>query len=306
MSKIKVKETEITIIKRDNEDYISLTDMVRDIDGDQLIKNWIRNKNTIEFLGIWERLHNQNFNMVEFDLIRMDAGTNKFMMSVFQWVDKTGAVGIMSKTGRYGGTYAHKDIALEFATWISPEFKLLVIKEFERLKETEAKLLNPEWDYRRFLSKVNYRVHTDAVKENIIPVYQHISKAEEGYIYAHEAEYLNVAVFGKTSKQWKEENPDVLDGLNIRDLATVHQLTVLANLESYNAILIKEGVSPQNRLAKLKEAAITQLRSLSQYKQAYPLDSPHKIKAELEKKSLTPFDKDLKGLLSVPPEPKSK
>jgi hypothetical protein len=305
MSKIKVNETEITIIKKDNEDYISLTDMIRNTDGDQLIKNWIKNKNTIEFLGIWERLHNQNFNMVEFHHIRLEAGTNRFMMSVFQWVDKTGAIGILSKSGRSGGTYAHKDIALEFATWISPEFKLLVIKEFERLKETEAKLLNPEWDYRRFLSKVNYRIQTDAVKENIIPVYKHLSKEQEGYVYAHEAELLNVAVFGVTSKQWREAHQDsVLGGLNIRDLATIPQLTVLANLESYNSILIKDGLAPAVRLEKLKDSAVMQLRSLSQYDYSYPLESPHKLKIEQQKKNLSPFDKDLKGLLNVPPEKK--
>lgn len=301
MSKILVKDTEITIIKKNNEDYISLTDMVKKTDGDQLIKNWIRNKNTIEFLGIWERIHNQYFNMVEFDLIRIEAGTNRFTMSVAQWVEKTSAIGVISKTGRYGGTYAHKDIAMEFATWISPEFKLLVIKEFERLKENEAKLLNPEWDYRRFLSKVNYRVHTDAIKENIIPTYSVLTKDQEGYLYANEAEFLNVALFGMTSKQWREEHPDdVLGGLNIRDLATIPQLTVLANLESYNAIMIKEGISAKDRLLKLKEIAVTQLQSLSQYKYSYPIDSPNKIKQEQN----LGFNRALKGLLSIPPENK--
>lgn len=299
MSKIKVKETEITVIKEGDEDYISLTDMVRNVEGDLLIRNWIRNKNTIEFLGVWERLHNQNFNMIEFDTIRIEAGTNRFILSVYQWVEKTNAIGIISRSGRYGGTYAHKDIAMEFATWISPEFKLLVIKEFDRLKIQENKLINPEWSYRRFLSKVNYRVHTDAIKENIVPIYQNLTKEQEGYIYANEAELLNVVIFGETSKQWRENNPDlVLKGLNIRDMANIPQLTVLANLESYNSILIKEGLSAKDRLNKLKESALTQLKSLSQFKYSYSIESPNKIKYE----HTSTFNNDLKGLLGVPPE----
>lgn len=299
MSKIIVQEKEIKVIKEGEEDYISLTDMVRNVDGDQLIKNWIRNKNTIEFLGVWERLHNQNFNMVEFDHIRIESGTNSFLMSVYQWVDKTNAIGIKAKAGRYGGTYAHKDIALEFATWISPEFKLLVIKEFDRLKEQENKLVNPEWDYRRFLSKVNYRVHTDAIKENIIPSYKTLTRDEEGYIYANEAELLNVANFGQTSKQWRLENPELaIQGYNIRDMATIPQLTVLANLESYNSILIKEGHSAKDRFPKLKELAVSQLKSLSQYKYSYSIESPYKMKYEQD----STFNQELKGLINVPPE----
>jgi len=224
---------------------------------------------------------------------------------------------MMSKSGRNGGTYAHRDIAFHFAMWISPEFHLIIVKEFQRLKEQENKLLNPEWDYRRFLSKVNYRIHTDAIKDNIIPTYHDISKAEEGYVYANEAELLNIAVFGTTSKQWRLDNPNlVLKGLNIRDVANIPQLTVLANLESYHSLLIKDGLPIRQRLEKLKEAATSQLKSLSHTNYTYPIESPLKLLYEQnatlniqpsetsEKKNLTPFDQQLKGLTKVPPENK--
>jgi hypothetical protein len=297
MSKISVKGTEITVIRENDKDYISLTDMLKAKEGQFFIDSWLRNRNTIEFLGIWERLNNPDFNYVEFDVIKSVAGLNTFKISVKEWVIKTKAIGMMAKTGRYGGTYAHKDIAFEFGTWISPEFKLYLISEFQRLKEQEQKLLNPEWDYRRFLSKVNYRIHTDAIKENIIPKYTHITKEQEGYIYAHEAEMLNVAIFGITSKQWRENNPhEVLKGNNIRDFANIPQLTVLSNLENLHAHLIKQGNSPQERFEKLKAEATSQLKSLMNYKYTYPIESPRKYEQN------STFDNHLKGLLSVPPE----
>lgn len=274
MNKIQVKGTDITIIQQNDQDYISLTDMVKNTDGDQLIKNWMRNKNTIEFLGIWEQLNNENFNMVEFDHIRKESGTNRFLMSVSQWVEKTRAVGVMSKSGRYGGTYAHKDIAFEFGTWISPEFKLLLIKDFQRLKNEESKLQNVQWDYRRFLTKANYRLHTDSIKAAIEA--HKIPKSQESYIYANEAEILNVAVFGQTSKNWKQENPSLsLKGLNIRDVADIPHLTVLSNCEVMNAELLARNINAKKRLETLSEMAARQLKSLQNYN--YPIESPHKI-----------------------------
>jgi hypothetical protein len=303
MSKIKVRGTEITIIKENNNDYISLTDMLKAKEGQFFIDSWLRNRNTIEYLGIWERLNNPNFNYVEFDVIKSVAGLHSFKISIKEWVKRTNAIGILARTGRYGGTYAHSDIAFEFGMWISPEFKLFLIKEFQRLKEKEQKLLNPEWDYRRFLSKVNYRLHTDAIKENIIPKYRNLSKEQEGYIYANEAEMLNVAVFGITSKEWREENPQmVLAGRNIRDVANIPQLTVLSNLESYHSMLIREGFSSKARLEKLKVAATSQLKSLNMVHYTYPIDSPIKIQYEQD----TTFDREMKGLLNVPPENRDK
>lgn len=298
MSKIKVKDVEINVLKEGNEDYISLTDMIRAKDGDFFITDWLRNRNTLDFLSVWEQIHNPNFNYGEFAVIRNASGVNVFRISVKEWVEKTKAIGIKAKSGRYGGTYAHQDIAFEFGTWISPIFKLYLIKEFQRLKEQEAKLINHEWDYRRFLSKVNYRIHTDAVKENIIPKYTNLTREQEGYIYANNAEMMNVAVFGITSKEWKSKNPKaVLEGFNIRDIATIPQLTVLANIESYHSILIKQGLSPGDRLKRLKEEATSQLRALSNYKYSYPIESPNTIYLE----QTSTFDQQLKGLLSVPP-----
>ncbi|MBP7808390.1 MAG: KilA-N domain-containing protein [Bacteroidia bacterium] len=276
MSKIKVKNTEITIIQDGDNDLISLTDMLKAKEGNFLIENWLRNRNTIEFLGIWEAINNPNFNYPEFEGIKKVAGLNSFTISVKEWVSKTKAIGLTAKAGRYGGTYAHKDIAFEFGTWISPEFKLYLIKEFQRLKDEESKSLNKEWDYRRFLSKVNYRIHTEAVKENLIPKY---SSTIESYIYASEAEMLNVAVFGITSKEWRENNKEAdKKGLNIRDMANIHQLTVLSNLESYSSILINEGLSPENRLIKLKESAVNQLRAISKQNYTYSIESPNHLK----------------------------
>ena len=277
MSKINVKGNEITIISHNNGDYISLTDMVRNTENNHvIIGNWLRKKDTVEYLGIWERLNNPNFKLIDFDEFRINAGSNRFALSPKQWIEKTDSIGILSKSGRYGGTYAHKDIAFHFAMWLSPEFQLIIVKEFQRLKEEENKHQNLQWDYRRFLSKVNYRIHTDAVKENIIPTHPNLSPEKEAYVYANEAEILNVSVFGITSKQWREDNPkEVQQGFNIRDLANIPQLTVLANLENLNAHLISEGNSPKERFEKLKIASIKQLKSLSNYSFAYPIESPN-------------------------------
>lgn len=304
MSKINVKGIEIIILKENNKDYISLTDMIKAKDGDFFISDWLRNRNTIEYMTIWETINNPNFNYGEIATIKSQSGLNTFRISVKEWIEKTNAIGIIAKAGRYGGTYAHIDIAFEFGTWISPEFKLYLIKEFQKLKEQESKLLNVEWDYRRFLAKVNYRIHTDAVKENIIPTYKNLSKEEERYIYANEAEMYNVIIFGITSKKWREENPSlVLKGLNIRDVASIPQLTVLANLESLNAHLLREGITPKERFEKLKQSAITQLKSLSAYKYTYPIESPNTIRYE----QTSTFDKTLKAFLSVPkPEKEEK
>jgi len=293
----------ITILSEDNQDFISLTDMLKAKDGEFFISDWLRNRNTLEFLASWETINNPNFNYGEFATITKSSGLNSFKMSVKEWIEKTGAIGISAKTGRYGGTYAHKDIAFEFGMWISPMFKLLLIKEFQRLKEEEAKLLNPEWDYRRFLTKANYRLHTDSIKENIIPKYHNITKDQEGYIYANEAEMLNVVVFGITAKQWKQENASlVLKGLNLREVANIPQLTVMSNMENYNAILIKEGLTSKERFEKLKSAAIPQLESLSNHNYGYSIESPKLAKYE----QTSTFDKMLKAVLSVPPPPKDK
>lgn len=298
MSTIKVNDIDITVIKQNNKDYISLTDMLKAKDGDFFITDWLRNRNTLDYLSAWEQLHNENFNYGEFAVIRNQSGVNVFKISVKEWVQKTKAIGILAKSGRYGGTYAHQDIAFEFGTWISPLFKLYLIKEFQRLKEEEAKKLNVEWDYRRFLSKVNYKIHTDAVKENIIPKYKNLTREEEGYIYANEAEMLNMAVFGMTSKEWRSKNTEqVLRGLNIRDTGNIPQLTVLANIESYHSILIKEGLSAKDRFEKLKLEATSQLKSLSNYKYTYPIESPHSLGYQ----QTSTFDSSLRGLLNTPP-----
>lgn len=302
MSKIVVDGTEITIIKHGDEDYFSVTDIVKKFENNHtIIGNWIRRKDTLEYLGIWERIHNPDFKLLDFDEFVQRAGSNRFSLSPQMWINKTNAIGIVSKSGKNGGTYAHKDIAMHFAMWVSPEFQLLIVKEFQRLKEQEAKLVNHEWDYRRFLSKVNYRIHTDSVKENVIPKYVNLTKEQEGYIYANNAEMLNVAVFGVTSKEWKTKNPKaVLQGFNIRDVATIPQLTVLANIEAYHSTLMKQGLSPADRLKKLKEEATYQLKALSKYKYSFPIESPNTIYLE----QTTTFDQQLRGLLNVPPPSK--
>ncbi len=255
--KISVQGSQITVLKENEQDYISLTDIVRDIEnGLVLIEKWLRNKNTIEFLGIWEEIYNPGFNSPEFEGIKNQAGLNRFALSVKQWVEKTGSIGILAKAGRYGGTYAHKDIAFEFASWISPQFKLYLIKEFQRLKEEELQKLG--WDIRRNLTKINYRIHTDAIKANLIPL--ELTPQQINFIYASEADLLNMALFGKTAKQWRDENPGSKG--NIRDEANVSQLVCLANLEALNAHFIHQGLSQSERLKLLNQTAIHQMKLL--------------------------------------------
>jgi len=259
---VSVKGTDITVLVFREQDYISLTDIARHKNAgltDDLIRNWLRNRNTIEFLGIWERLNNPGFNPVEFDGFRKSAGLNSFALTPRQWIEKTGAVGILSKPGRYGGTFAHKDIAFEFATWISVEFKLFLIKEFQRLKEDENSRLSLAWNLNRTLSKLNYRIHTDAIQAHLIP--PEVTPAQAAITYATEADLLNVALFGRTAKQWRDANPK-LDG-NMRDHATVEQLLVLANLEGMNAELIHMRLSQGDRLTRLNQIAIRQMQVLT-------------------------------------------
>lgn len=257
---INVQGVEIHLMGRGQEDYISLTDMTKAFpDGDSLIKAWLRTKTTIEFLGVWERINNQDFNLVEFDLVKSHAGSNTFTMSAKRWAEKTGGIGIIARSGRTGGgTFAHKDIALEFGSWLSPEFKLYLIKEFQRFKEQESDSGTLEWNIRRTLVKAQYRTHTDAVKAYLIP--DALPSYKQGWIYANEADVLNVAMFGKTAKEWKNENPN-LDG-NPRDNASIEQLVVLASLESQNALLIEQGVKKEERMRILNELARKQMQSL--------------------------------------------
>ena len=257
MAKILVDKTEITILEINEKDYISLTDMVKNIEnGLALIEKWLRNKNTIEFLGIWEEMYNPNFNSPEFEGIKNMAGLNRFVLSVKQWIEKTNAVGIFAKAGRYGGTYAHKDLAFEFASWVSPQFKLYLLREFQRLKEEEQKQLG--WSAKRELSKINYHIHTDAIKQNLIPA--ELSQLQTSIIYANEADVLNVALFGSTAKEWREANPN-LKG-NIRDYASINQLICLSNMENLNAVFINKGISQQERLKELNKIAIQQMQIL--------------------------------------------
>ncbi|MCP4256873.1 MAG: KilA-N domain-containing protein [Ketobacter sp.] len=258
---IQVKGTDIAVTSKGDEDYISLTDMVKSFDGgNALIEQWLKNKDTVLFLGIWEQLNNPDFNSLEFEGIKNEAGRNSFYLSAKKWVKATSAIGLSAKAGRYGGTYAHKDIAFEFGSWLSPEFKLYLIKEFQRLKEEEQRRLSHPWNVHRTLAKVNYRIHTDAIQSVIVP--RQVTKKQLSIIYANEADLLNVAVFGQTAKQWRESNPDK-DG-NMRDHATIEQLLVLANLESMNAELIHLGQDQPARLTRLNQMAIRQLSILSQ------------------------------------------
>ena len=259
-NKIIVKETSITVISENSIDYISLTDMTNGMkEGSGLIGKWITNKNTIEYLAIWEKINNPHFNYPEFGVIEKESGVNRFIMSVGQWIERTKATGLLVKAGRYGGTYAHKDIAFHFAMWLSPEFQIYLVNEFQRLKEEENDRLKLNWNLNRTLAKINYRIHTDAIKENIIP--QNLNKEQINKIYANEADVLNVAMFGLTAKQWKDQN--INSEGNIRDYSSIEQLLVLANLESLNAALIKMGLSQSDRLQKLNQTAISQLKSLS-------------------------------------------
>ena len=269
MSKIKVLDKEIVVYSQNDADYISLTDMARYKDAertDYIVQNWLRNRSTVEFLGIWEQLYNPNFKPIEFDGFRKQAGLNSFVLTPKQWIEKTGAIGIVSKAGRYGGTFAHKDIAFEFASWISVEFKLYLIKEFQRLKDEEHKQLG--WDIRRNLAKINYRIHTDAIKENLIPA--KLNKEQINLIYATEADLLNMALFAKTAKQWRDENPE-LKG-NIRDYADISQLVCLSNLENLNAHFIQEGIAQAGRVQKLNAIAIHQMRLLTSDKSAKKIE----------------------------------
>lgn len=260
-----VQGIDIALTTINDEDYISITDIVKAKAGDNraadVIKNWIRNRSTIEFLGTWETLYNPHFKVVEFDHFRKEAGLPTFTMSVGNWVEKTGAIGIISKSGRYGGTYAHKDIAFEFCSAISPLFKLYVIKEYQRLVELERSQLALSWNVKRLLSKANYHIQTEAIKNVIIPKLN-ISQMKQGLIYASEADLLNLALFGCTAKQWQEANPELAKTMNIRDSATINQLIVLSNIESLNAELIKQSIAKEDRLSILHRAAQEQLAVL--------------------------------------------
>jgi len=285
MPKIKVENVEISVIKVGGEDYISLTDMVREVEnGSALIEKWLRNKNTIEFLGIWEEMYNPDFNSPEFGGIMAEAGTNRFLLSAKQWIERTNARGIVAKAGRYGGTYAQKDLAFEFASWVSPKFKLYLIRDYQRLKADEQRQLG--WSAKRELAKINYRIHTDAIQNNLIP--PAVSRAQMNINYASEmrprrrrrvarraergvlrskiargrADVLNVALFGKTHQQWQRENP-TLKG-NQRDYATINQLICISNMENINAVMINDGIPQPQRLKRLNEIAIHQMRVLSQ------------------------------------------
>jgi hypothetical protein len=256
--KILVVGTKISIISSGDQDYLSLTDMLKAKDGDFFISDWLRNRNTLEFIGIWESINNPNFNYGEFAIIRNQAGLNSFKISVKEWVEKTNAIGLKATAGRYGGTFAHKDIAFEFGMWISPQFKLYLVKEFQRLKEEEKLRIETGWDVKRMLAKVNYRIHTDAIKKHLVP--KKISSKTSSHIYADEADILNIALFGLSAKEWRDKNKGK-EG-NIRDYAAVEQLVVLVNLESLNAQCIIEGISQSDRLIKLNEIAITQMTAL--------------------------------------------
>ena len=263
MAELKVDNKTINYIKINDEDYISITDMIKSKDGDFFVSDWLRNRNTIEFLGIWEELHNPNFNYGEFAIIKSKAGLNNYKISIKEWSSKTNAIGIISKAGRYGGTYAHKDIAFEFGMWISPKFKLLLIKEFERLKSEEQKQIG--WNAKRELSKINYKIHTDAIKNNLIP--QRLTKNQINCVYAEEADVLNMALFGITAKEWKNNNPNK-EG-NIRDYASVDELVCLANLENLNSVFINDKINQPERLKRLNEIAISQMRILTKSDKKY-------------------------------------
>jgi hypothetical protein len=268
--KITVQGNSVSVISINKQDFISITDIAKHRNPDtpaDIVKNWMRSKSTIEFLGLWEKLNNPDFKLVDFDQFRNEAGANYFVLSPQKWVESTNAIGLISKSGRYGGTYAHPDIAFEFASWISVEFKLYLIKEFERLKDHERKQLG--WDIRRNLAKINYRIHTDAIKQNLIP--PQITTQKANFIYANEADVLNMALFGITAKEWREQNPD-LSG-NIRDYATAAQLVCLSNLETLNALFIQQKIDQPKRLLKLNQIAIQQMNILAADPQVNQLTS---------------------------------
>ena len=255
---ITVQGTEVAIATRHEQDYISLTDMIKKFGDESILYNWMRNRDTVEFLGIWEQLYNPGFKPVEFDRFKSQAGLNSFALSPKKWIEATGAIGLYAKAGRGGGTYAHRDIAFEFGSWLSPEFKLYLIKEFQRLKDEESSSKALEWSFQRTLAKINYKIHTDAIKDHLIP--QRLTKAQTNVVYASEADLLNIALFGITAAQWRQDYPDQVG--NMRDAATLEQLVVLSNLESINAVLIHQGLAGPERLVQLNAIAITQMRSL--------------------------------------------
>ena len=255
---ITVQGAEVTVATRDTQDYISLTDMVKNFGDEIVLYNWLRNRNTIQFLGIWEQIYNPGFKPIEFDRFKSQAGLNSFTLSPKKWIEATGAVGLYAKAGRYGGTFAHRDIAFEFGSWLSPEFKLYLIKEFQRLKDDEARASAVGWSVQRTLAKVNYKIHTDAIKEKLIPA--PVTRQQASAIYATEADLLNVALFGLTAGEWRLAHPD--ERGNMRDLANLEQLVVLSNLESINAMLIHQGVASADRLRQLNQIAISQMQSL--------------------------------------------
>jgi hypothetical protein len=273
IKKMKVKGSEIAIFSNQGQDYISLTDMIKAKDGDFFISDWLRNRNTIEYLGIWESVYNPGFNYGEFATIKSQAGLNSYRLSVKEWVDKTGAIGLQASTGRYGGTFAHKDIAFEFGMWISAEFKIYLIKEFQRLKDEESRANSVAWSFQRTLAKINYKIHTDAIGEWLIP--KQLTKSQISTVYATEADLLNVALFGFTAAQWRRENPTETG--NVRDFATLEQLVVLSNLESINAALIQQGLDQQQCVSQLNALAITQMRSLVGIGSMKQLASPSKL-----------------------------
>ena len=256
MAKITVQNTDISVVKYNEEDYISLTDMARSQLQEHIIFRWLSLKSTIEYLGEWEMLYNPDFNCTEVGTIKNAAGSNNFVLSVKTWIERTGAIGIRSKAGRYGGTYAHRDIAYHFGMWISPKFQLLLVKEYQRLKTEEQRLLG--WSAKRELSKINYRIHTDAIKQNLIPM--EVTPMQASIIYANEADVLNVAMFGMTAKQWREANPEQKG--NIRDYATINELICLSNMENLNAVFIEQNMTQRERLVKLNQIAIHQMSIL--------------------------------------------
>ena len=259
---ISVRNISVSIIEYQNEDYISLTDMIKAKEGDFFISDWLRNRNTVEYLGIWESINNPLFNYGEFAIIKSMAGLHSYRISAREWIEKTNSIGIKATAGRYGGTYAHKDIAFEFGMWISAEFKIYLIREFQRLKEDENCRLKLEWNLQRTLAKINYHIHTDAIKENLIP--QEVSGKQMSLTYASEADLLNVALFGLTAADWRSANPG--EAGNVRDHASLEQLVVLSNLESINAVMIQQGLSQGERLKQLNQIAIMQMKSLLGHK----------------------------------------
>jgi hypothetical protein len=277
---ITVNDITISIVDYNNTDYISITDMLKAKEGDFFIADWLRNRNTVEFLSIWESINNPNFNYGESAIIKSQAGLNNYKISVKEWSEKTHAIGLIAKTGRYGGTYAHKDIAFEFGTWISPAFKLYLIKEFQRLKEIESNTYHLEWNFRRSLAATNYRIHTDAIKEKLIP-WGDTPQKNDVYIYAEETDLINLALFGLTAKQWREQYPnEAHECKTIRDSANTHYLIVLSNLENLNAVWIRQGIGKKERYEMMREAALNQLASLQKYlSDPSTIESPNRKKA---------------------------